>query len=81
MVAHSHHLGNNGFTGPLDSKDFGELLQVVGCSFSDGEDGVAKPTHAQAAQLFIEELDAKLAGQQWDVLNNGQPHPPLLVLS
>lgn len=81
MVAHSHHLGNNGLAGPLHTKDLSELLQVVGCGLTDGEDSVSKPPHAQRAELLVKEFDSKLARQQRDVLDYGETHAPLLVLS
>lgn len=80
MVTHGHHLGNDGFAGPLDSKDLRQLLEVVGGRLTDGEDGVTEPLHAQVAQLLIKEADTKLAGEQGNVFNNGQANAPLLVL-
>lgn len=46
MLAHSHHFWNYGFAGPIDAKDFSELLEVLRGCFSDGEDRVSEPTHA-----------------------------------
>lgn len=47
---------------------------------TDRENGVAEPAHAQTAELLVEELDAELAGKQRNVLDDGQPDAPLLVL-
>lgn len=81
MLPHGHHLGDNGFLGPLDTEDLCELLQVLSSSFSDREDGIAQPSHAKITQLLIEELDAQLAGEKGDVFDDGKTHAPLLVLS
>lgn len=79
MIAHSHHLGDNSLASPLDAKDLSQLLQVMRRCLADRENGVTQPSHAQGAQLLVEELDSKLAGQQWDVLNDGQANTPLFV--
>ena len=42
---------------------------------------ILQPLHALRAQLLLEQLSAQLAGQQGDVLDDGQAHPPVLVLS
>lgn len=79
VIAHSHHLGNDCFAGPLDAKDLGKFLQVTGRSLTNGEDSVAKPTHAKATQLVIKELNTELACQQRDIFDDGQANSPLLV--
>jgi len=71
VVAHGHHLRNYCFTSPLDAKYLCELLQVVRGGLTDGENCIAQPTHAKSAQLLIEELDAKLAGEKRNVLDDG----------
>ena len=77
--AHCHDLWQYRLAGPFDTKDLCELLEIVRRSLSDGEDRVAEPAHAKTTELLVEELDAKLAGQQGDVLNDGQSDAPLLV--
>jgi hypothetical protein len=62
VLAHSHHLRNNGIIGPLNAENLGQLLQVLGRRLTDREDGVAKPAHAQAAELLIKELYTELRG-------------------
>lgn len=79
MIAHSHHLGNNGLACPLHAKDLGQLLEVVRRRLANREDGVAQPPHAQGTQLLIEELNSELAGQQGDVLDDSQANTPLFV--
>lgn len=63
MLGHGSNLGHNSFASPLDAKDLCELLQVLSAGLTDAEDGVAKPRHAQVAELLIEEFDAELAGK------------------
>lgn len=79
VAAHSHYLGNDLLTCPLYAKHLRQLLQVVCSSLANGEDSVSQPAHAQAAELFVEKFDAKLAGKQWDILDNGETHSPLLI--
>jgi hypothetical protein len=52
----------------------------LGGRLTNGEDGVAEPAHAEIAELFIEELDAKLTGEKGNVFNDSEAHAPLLVL-
>ena len=80
MRAHSHHLRNYRFAGPLNAEDLSKLLQVMSRSFTDGEDGVSEPTHAQRTQLLVEELNSELASEKGDVLDDSEPNSPLLVL-
>lgn len=42
---------------------------------------ILEPLHALWTKLGFKELGSKLGSQQGDVLNDGQPHPPMLVLS
>jgi hypothetical protein len=79
MLTHGHDLGDNGIIGPLDTENFSEFLQVLSGRFTDREDGIAEPAHAQAAKLLVEELHAELRRQKWDVFDDGQSHAPLLV--
>lgn len=79
MLAHGHNLGNNRLVGPFNTEDFGELLQVLGGGFTDGENSVAQPAHAQAAELLVKELDAKLRGEEGYVFDDGEANAPLLV--
>ena len=81
MCSHGHNLGNDSLVCPFDAKHLGELLQVVRSGFSDREDGVTQPGHAQRGELFIEEFDTQLASKEWDILNDGQSDAPLLILS
>jgi len=80
MSAHSHDLWNDSFVGPLNTKYFGQLLQVVCCSFTDRENCVAQPAHTECGQLLIEELHAELASKERNVFDDGQSNSPLLVL-
>lgn len=52
----------------------------MGSSLANGEDGVTQPTHAEIAQLLIEELDAKLTGEQGNIFDDSEAHAPLFVL-
>lgn len=52
----------------------------MGSGFTDREDGIAQPPHAEITQLLIEKLDAQLAGQEGDVFDDSKTHAPLLVL-
>ena len=80
MVAHGHNFGNNSLTGPLHTKHLGQLLQVMSCRFTNREDSISQPTHAEVAQLLVEELHTKLAGEERNVFDNGQSNSPLLIL-
>jgi len=80
MLAHSHNLRHDSLISPLDAEHLGQLLQVLCRRLADAEDGIAKPAHAQAAELLVKELDAQLRCQQRDILDDGQPDAPLLVL-
>ena len=71
VFAHHDDLWNYGVARPPDSEDFSELLQVFGSCFPNRENGVTQPAHAKRAELIIEEILAKLACEQWDVLNYG----------
>lgn len=79
VASHSHNLGDNLLTCPLYAKHLCQLLQVVCGRLANREDSVSQPAHAQAAELLVEKLDAKLAGKQWDILDNGETHSPLLI--
>jgi len=81
VVAHSHNLRDDSLTGPLNTKDLSKLLQVVSSRFTNGENCISKPAHTQVAELLVEKLDTKLAGQERDILNNGKSSPPLLIFS
>jgi hypothetical protein len=73
MLAHSHDLGDNGIVGPLDAKDLGQLLEVLGRRLTDREDGVAEPA-------LIKELHTQLRCEKRNVFDDGQSNTPLLVL-
>lgn len=79
MVAHGHDFGDDSLAGPLHAKHFCQLAEVVSSCFTNGENSVTEPLHAQVAQLLVEEADAELAGQQRNVFDDGQTHAPLLV--
>jgi hypothetical protein len=80
VLAHSHDLGDDRIVGPLDTEDLSKLLQILGGCLADRENGVAEPAHAQAAELLVEELYAKLRRKKGNVFDNGQPNTPLLIL-
>jgi len=71
MLTHRHNLRYDGLISPLDTKDLGKFLQVLGRGFSNGEDSVAEPAHAQAAELLVKELDTKLRSEKGYVFNDG----------
>lgn len=71
VLAHHHHLRHDCVIRPLHAEDFGQLLQVLSRGFADGEDGVAEPAHAQAAELLVEELNAQLACEERNVFDDG----------
>lgn len=79
MLAHGDNLWHNGAASPLYTKYFSELLQVLGRGFSDRENGITQPAHAQAAKLLVKELDTKLASKEWNVFDDGKSNAPLLV--
>lgn len=70
MLAHGHDFGDDGLAGPIHAEDLGQLLQILRGGFSYREDGVSKPAHAERAQFLIKELNAELARQQWNVLDD-----------
>jgi hypothetical protein len=80
VLTHGHDLRYDGLVCPFDAKYLGKLLQILSGGFADGEDGVAKPAHAETAELLVEKLHAKLRGEKRNVFDNGQPYTPLLVL-
>lgn len=80
VLAHLHDLGDDGLLGPLDAKHLGQLAQVDGRRLADRKDGVAEPAHAEVGELVVKEGDAELLGEQRDVLDDGLPDAPLLVL-
>lgn len=80
MLSHGHDLGNDRPLGPVHTKHFRELSQVLSGSLTDGEDCISQPSHAQIAQLLIKEFDAELAGEQRNVFDNCKADSPLFVL-
>ena len=80
MLAHCHDLGNDCLVGPFDTEHLRELLQVLGRSLADGENGVTEPAHTQATELLVEELDAELRGKKGNVFDDSETDTPLLVL-
>lgn len=80
MTAHGDNPWHNGRVCPLDAKHFCELLEVLRASFADTEARVAQPRHAEVGESLVEKGDSELRGQKREVLDNGQPHAPLLVL-
>jgi len=81
VLSHSCNLGHNSIVGPFNTKHLCEFLQVLCAGFTDAEDSVAEPGHAQVAELLIEEGHTKLAGEQRHILNYCQTYTPLLVFS
>ena len=41
---------------------------------------INQPGHAETVQLLVKEVHPQLSSQEWHVLNDGEPHPPLGVL-
>lgn len=80
VLGHGRDLWHDRLARPLDAKDLCELLEVLRAGLTDAEDRVAEPGHAECAELLVEELDAQLACEQRDVLDDCQTHAPLLVL-
>jgi len=81
MREESQHFGDDVSESPLHSKHFRQLFEVVGGCFSDGEDGISQPSHAQVSELLVEEVHSQLSSQEGNVLYDGQSHSPLFVLS
>ena len=79
MSTHCHDLGDDGFVGPLNTKDFSQLLKVMCRSFTDRENCITQPAHAKCCQLLIKELHTKLASKERDIFDDGQSNSPLLV--
>lgn len=79
VSTHSDDLGHNSLVGPLHTKHISQLLKVLSAGFSDAEDGVTEPRHAEAGKLLVEEFDTKLRSKKGKVLNDGQSDTPLLV--
>ena len=80
MTSHQHYSGNDGFTCPFDPKDFRQLLEIMRRGFSDREDSITQPTHAEVAKLLIEEFNTKLAGEERNIFDDGQSDSPLFIL-
>ena len=81
MLAHSHHLRDDGALSPVDTEHFRQLPQVLSGSLSDREDSITEPAHAEIAELLIEELDSQLTCQQGDIFDYCETNSPLLVFS
>lgn len=79
MCSHCHDFGNDGLICPLNAENLGQLLEVMCCCFTDGEDRVTQPAHAQSGKLFVKEFDTELASQERNVFDDGQSNSPLLV--
>ena len=79
VLAHGHDFWNNRLARPIDTKNLGELLEILGGSFSYREDRVREPVHAEIAKLLVKELDAKLRCKKWNVFNDCETNAPLLV--
>ena len=76
MRSHCNNLGHNLRPGPFHTEYLCQFLQVDGCGFPNAVYSVPQPRHAQARELFIEELFAQLRGQQRDVFNDRLSYPP-----
>lgn len=79
MLSHGHHFGNDRLACPLHTKYFCELFQVLRGSFSDRENSVSQPSHAQITELLIEKFDTQLAREEGNIFDNSQTNSPLLV--
>lgn len=79
MTGHCDDFGNDSSPRPVYTKDFDQLLQVDSGSLSNGEYDIPKPRHAQVAELLVEELLAKLGGEQGNIFDDRLPDTPLLV--
>lgn len=75
-----YHLWQQCLCGPLHAKDLCQFAQVDRCGFSDAEDGICQPGHAEVSKFLVEERDSELGCQEWDVLDDSLAHAPLLVL-
>ncbi len=58
---HGDHFRDDRLLGPVRAELLDQLLQVVGGGLADGVDVIDEPSHAEAIQLLVEELHAKLA--------------------
>jgi hypothetical protein len=81
VLSHGHNLRDDRALSPFYSENFCELSQILSGSFSDREDSVPEPAHAQVAELFVEKLDTQLTSEKRDVLDDSKPNSPLFVFS
>jgi hypothetical protein len=81
VFTHLDDLGQDRSLGPFDSENVSQLFQVDCSGFSYAEHGISQPSHAQAPELFVEELDSELRSKQGNVLDDSLSDTPLLVLS
>jgi hypothetical protein len=80
VFPHIHDLWDNRLFCPFNTKHIRQLFQVYRRSFSDGENGIAKPCHTQGTQLIVKELNAELGSDEGNVFDDGLSDSPLLVL-
>lgn len=80
MATHGDDLGNDLLVRPLHAKDLGKLLEVLSAGFSDAEDSITQPRHAEGGKLLVEEFNTQLRCKEREMFNDCQSHTPLLVL-
>lgn len=79
LTTQGHHFRDDSLPGPVDTEHFGELLQILCRSFSNGEYGIPEPAHAEIAQLLVKELHSQLLREERDIFDDGKSYSPLLV--
>lgn len=76
MLTHADDLGNDGDLCPLNTKDFGQFLEIYGRGFAYAEYGVSQPGHAQVSKLLVEERFPQLGCEKGNVLDDRLPNTP-----
>lgn len=79
MTGHCDNFWDNGPPCPVHPKHLDQILQVDGSGLPDGEHNIPKPRHTEVAELLIEELLAKLSGEQGNIFDDRLPNTPLFV--
>ena len=79
MFGHGRDFRHDRVARPVHAEDFGEFLEVLRAGLANAEDRIPQPAHTQRAEFLVEELHAQLRCEQGHVLDDGQPHAPLLV--
>ena len=76
MRPHGNYLGHNLRPGPLHTEYLRQFFEIDCRGLPNTVYRISQPRHAQARQLFVEEVLAKLRGQQRNVFNNSLSYSP-----